>query len=674
MTKPALERAWTQFDAAIAESHRGEVRAWSRLAAARGRFAQLGDSSGTMLASAALMVCGQLQGNYRGFDVGLADLAPLRDGTVSLEAPDHELLALTGWLLGLLMYRPNDPDLDRCVERILEVLDRGVAVNLLLAACRAVLFYVEPREKRELGQRLHALVEAHAQDPGVTPYRRAQWLWFWRRCARYAQQPEEAERAHDELHALVLSHGLTELAFLLALFEVEASLPSGELGRAESALARAEPLAEPARLRDTMLLEISKSRLLRLRGDADTSLLHAQRAHKLALELQVPPPLRAVYLVNLAQARLQCNDYAEARRLMEEAMPLVPAGYAGEIGEMVDGIRAYEAVTSDPANTSGRLAPLAALWKRLRERQFYDSFDGYPEFGAKLCVLALEHGIETEFVRSLVTKRDLAPPPDAPEAWPWPLQIHALGGFSVRRHGEALSVEGKAQKKPLALLQAVVASGATRDGRGIDVQTLIDELWPDVDAADPKASFEVTLSRLRKWLGVEGALRLVDGRLALNPRLVWCDVTAFERAHQQLQQHLVPHAETAPLPVIMRCLTGLYRGKLFGHAALDAWGVAPRERLAMQFGRAVVDYGHHLETQRDWAAALRVYEQGLAQDILAEPIYRALMRCHLALDQPGEAQRVFLRCQEVLLAALRVPPARETLALAARITGLPPAG
>lgn len=655
---------WAQFRDALAASHLGEIRAWSRLSAARARFDDLDDAQGRMLASAALMVCGQLQGNFRGFEAGLADLDPLRDGAAGLGRADDELLARTGWLLGLLMYRPKDAGLDACVERILGLLDRGVDVNVLLAACRAVLFYVEPREKRELGQRLHALVEAQAGDPAVTPYRRAQWLWFWRRCARYAKQPREAERADAELRALTQTHGLAEIAFLLALFEVETSLPAGDVAGAQAALMRAESLAEPSRLRDTMLVEINKARLLRMRGDADTSLLHAQRAYKLALELQVPPPLEAVYLVNLAQSRLLCNEFDEARRLMEQAMPLVPEGYASEIAEMVEGIRAYQAVT---AESDGGMAPLAALWKRLRERQFYDSFDGYPEFAAQLCVLALERGIETDFVRSLIAKRELAPPADAPESWPWPLQIHALGGFGVRRHGEPLSAEGKAQKKPLALLQAVVASGATRDGRGIDVQTLIDALWPDVEAADPKASFEVTLSRLRKWLGVDGALRLVDGRLALNPRLVWCDVGAFERTYQQLQQHLVPHADPAPIHVLARRLTGLYRGKLFGHAALEAWGVGPRERLSMQFGRAIVDYGQHLETQREWSAALRLYEQGLAQDILAEPIYRALMRCHLALDQPGEAQRVFLRCQEVLAATLHVQPAPETLALAVRI-------
>ncbi len=655
---------WSAFASALAESHHGSIQAWPRLMTVRQRFCDESDLRGTMLTSAALMVCGQLDGNYRAFEAGLADLAPLRNGAAGFPDRDDELLLLSGWLLGLLLYQPNDPYLDTCVDRMLVLLDTGVDVNLLMAACRVLLYYVEPREKRELGQRVHALVESHAANPGLTPYRRAQWLLFWRRCARYAKQPRETERADEELLGLAQRHGLVEVDFLRAIYEVDAALPSGDVHRAQAALLRAEDLALPARLRDALLLEFSKSRLARMQGAADTALLHATRARKIAQELQSPPPMQAVYIVSEAQSRLLAEDFDGASALMHQALPLVPAGYAREIGEMIDGIAAYQAVSTGAPDG---LARLTGLWKSLRERQFYDCYEGYPEFGARLCVMALQHGIETDFVTSMIDKCGLTPPADAPEAWPWPLRIHALGGFSVQRHGQGLGTEGKAQKKPLALLQAVIAHRAMREGQGVPVDILIDELWPDVDATDPKSSFEVTLSRLRKWLGVEGALRMVDGRLLLNARLVWCDVAVFERTQEALQRQLVPHSDPAPLPALARQLGRLYRGKLFGEAAVERWAVGARERLALQFARAVTDYGLHLETQGAWVEALRLYEQGLAQDMLAEPIYRALMRCHLALDQPAQARRVFQRCQDVLRASLQLPPSHETLELAARI-------
>lgn len=661
---PRETDAWTAFAAALALSHGGDIRAWSHLAGLRQRFSDEGDLRGIMLASAALMVCGQLDGNYRGYETGLADLTPLRNGAAGFTRRDDELLALTGLLLGVLFYQPNDAYLDNCVDRMLALLDAGVEVNLLLAACRALLYYVEPREKRELGLRLHAHVEAHAVDPASAPYRRAQWLAFWRRCARYAKQPRETERADAELRELVSRHRLLDIEFMMAIYEVDAAMPAGDVARAQAALERAQALAQPARLRDALMVEFSQARLARMRGDGDSALLHATRARKVAQELQMPPPMQAVYLVGEAQSRLLCEDFDGTRALMMQALPLVPAGYAREIHEMIDGITAVQALN---AGAPDGLARLSALWKGLRERQFYDCFEGYPEFGARLCVLALQHGIEPDFVASMVDKCGLAPPADAPHNWPWPLRIHALGGFSVQRHGQVLGVEGKSQKKPLALLQAVVAHGATREGRGVPVETLIAELWPDESAADPKSSFEVALSRLRKWLGVEGVLRLVEGRLSLNARLAWCDVAAFERLQEQLQSHLAPHADATPLAELALQLTRLYHGKLFGDAPLEAWGVGPRERLARQFARAVTDYGQHLETRQAWREALRIYELGLDQDPLSEPIYRALMRCHLALEQRTEARRVFMRCQEQLRASLQLPPSRETLALAERV-------
>ena len=88
-----------------------------------------------------------------------------------------------------------------------------------------------------------------------------------------------------------------------------------------------------------------------------------------------------------------------------------------------------------------------------------------------------------------------------------------------------------------------------------------------------------------------------------------------------------------------------------------------RERLAMSFSRAVTAWGAHLEARRDWVAAIALYERALTREVLAEPIYRALMRAHLARGERAEALRTFRRCRELLAAVLGTTPAAETLAL-----------
>jgi DNA-binding SARP family transcriptional activator len=68
---------------------------------------------------------------------------------------------------------------------------------------------------------------------------------------------------------------------------------------------------------------------------------------------------------------------------------------------------------------------------------------------------------------------------------------------------------------------------------------------------------------------------------------------------------------------------------------------------------------------------LRLYDAGLTQDLLAEPLHRALMRCHLALGQRAQAQLAYERCRLVLRAELGVAPSAETQALMA--SSAPPA-
>jgi LuxR family maltose regulon positive regulatory protein len=56
-----------------------------------------------------------------------------------------------------------------------------------------------------------------------------------------------------------------------------------------------------------------------------------------------------------------------------------------------------------------------------------------PETLAHLCAQALETGIEVDYARQLVRKRDLKPPPGAPltERWPWPVKVTTFGGFGL---------------------------------------------------------------------------------------------------------------------------------------------------------------------------------------------------------------------------------------------------
>lgn len=139
---------------------------------------------------------------------------------------------------------------------------------------------------------------------------------------------------------------------------------------------------------------------------------------------------------------------------------------------------------------------LRAMWYRLQA----DDADGgaHSTPMAELAAHALDAAVETAYVQRLVRMCRLTPrePPVHLETWPWPVKIFALGRFDVLIGDEPVRFAGKAQKKPLALLQALVAFG----GRNVDEERLAEVLWPDSDGDAAHQALTVTLHRLRRLL------------------------------------------------------------------------------------------------------------------------------------------------------------------------------
>lgn len=644
------------FRAGLEASHRGEQAALQALNSARESYASRGEDKRAVLATAALMITAQVNANYRRFPEYIAELAIVRDSEVSWDSGDEELLALGGLLAGLMFFDPENTFVERCVERLMALMELDLDVNIKFAVGRLVIYYTEPRELRALGQRVYSLLHPCMQDPALTPHRLGQWLIYWARIARYAREPAQAQLAEDQARTLAESNQLRDILFWLAFIEVDRSMPERNVEKAERALAVAERVADPAQLGDLLRLEFLQTKFARMTAQGDRAVFHAARATRYAIELGFPPAMRAIYIVNEAQARLLIDDLTTALELLRAAAAMVPAHYADEVRDMIALTEAYEATTTSRPD---RLALLANAWASIRARQSYDVFDGFPEFGAKLCVLALENGIETEFVHRLVETRNIAAPPNAPETWPWSVSIRALGPFALRRRGEMLASATKAQKKPLELLKAIIALG----GRGVPKEKLSDLLWPDASAADAATSLDVVILRLRKLLKNPEAIRVENGNIDLDGQHVWLDIWAFDRDVEALQAALHGITDAATVDRIGLALLAHYRGPFLGNEELQRWSLSARDRLQNRFRRSLADAGRYWEQQNDWQRAIALYERALEEDNLAEDLYRRLMRVYIARGESADAARVYRRCRAMLSVQLGIPPSADTEAL-----------
>jgi DNA-binding SARP family transcriptional activator len=157
---------------------------------------------------------------------------------------------------------------------------------------------------------------------------------------------------------------------------------------------------------------------------------------------------------------------------------------------------------------------------------------------------ALAHGIDPDFVRGWIARRGLPPPSagDLAPDWPHPVHIRLLGGFELVLDGVPLQFDGKVQKRPLELLQALAAHGPAP----VPVTRLADDVWPEQDGDAARKSFDVALHRLRKLLGDHaGVLRLEAGALHLDALRVGCDLWDLRRLADLAPAALAAHAAAA---------------------------------------------------------------------------------------------------------------------------------
>jgi DNA-binding SARP family transcriptional activator len=365
-----------------------------------------------------------------------------------------------------------------------------------------------------------------------------------------------------------------------------------------------------------------------------------------------------------AHVAFELGDSVKAHRLLEEA-----GEYERRLGEMSMSHRfnllltiSYIAFEENDASTGYNC--LREALKLGNSRGFCQAYVWRPRVMVNLCIKALEAGIETEYVRTIITKATLIPdaPPVHVEEWPWPLKIYTMGRFGILRDDAPLRITGRAQKKPLEMLRALIAAG----GRQVREVTLTDLLWPDAEGDAAHNAFTTTLARLRKLLGSDGAVQLREGKVTLSPTECWVDAWAFERIVSQANTAWEGGHEEQGLRSSRRAFR-MYTGEFLAGED-EHWVLSPRERLKSKFLRNALRLGGHLEEAGRWDEAMEYYRRCLEVDELMEEFYRRLMRCCMELGRKAEGITVYRQCCDTLDRVLGVQPSRETSSLYHRLS------
>ncbi len=656
---------WHQLQAGLALALDDPTLGRAELRAALAGFTDHADAPGRLIAAAALVqFIGIADDDYRGFEPAVAAVIARAAQVEAIHTPDHRLLARAGALIAGWFRSLDDPALAAQAEAI----TRELGNELISPAARccaglAALAYFDARMSLEGVLWVELAMRPVLAEPG-TPRRLAdEWQHALVQALYQCAAPERAEAARARtIEEATPPASAVELKRLLVTAQM--AIGEGRVDAGRQALASAEPLLHPRAPRPASWWHLLQSRLALTGGQHREALTHARLALRLATEAQLPERWMGVTVMQEGQVQMAAGAFALATPFFERAGRAATGTQADFCWCLAHFARAlaHFDTGNDDALACAELRQGLALASRM---QWLGFFRPSPRVAAQICARALEHNIEPAFVRQVIAERRLdAVRPDL-SAWPWPIRVRTLGRFQIEHDGVALTFAGKVARKPLELLQFVVASG----GSDVSATTVMFALWRDLEGDKAKSAFNVALHRLRKLLGNDDAIQLELGRLSLNPKVVWVDCLAFEQLVDR-SAGTNSHALTPQTAADLRRALALYRGHFLHETEDEPWQMVCRTRLASKFKRSVLQLGRHASSPADALELRAIFERALELDPMAEDLARALMQWLAERGEQAAALNVFEHCQAAIARGLGARPAATTLALVERIRAM----
>ena len=625
-------------------------------------FRRQRDTTGMFSAWSALIIAYQGEGNSLAVDPWITLLDELLQENPEFPSEEVEMRVAGAMLSAIHLRRPRHPEGGRWAERALELARRHP--DLGFRGITALNWFLYHWQLGDLARaalvvdEMRALMRARDVSPVVAINASMAVVWHESLSALPSYR-----RTVSEVLELARTTGMfyasKQASLIAGLF---AALSDGDLETAHAWLRDFEKDLPIFGTGFHAWYHMFVVREALLRGDLERAATRRPEMVRLSLACGWPMHYGAACLVS-AQVLHERGEAGAAQADLAQALEIADAMESPYVEFMA---RLTEAqLQLDSGREAEGLRALGVALHLGKAGGFVNTHVWQPAVMARLCARALEAGIEVEYVQGLIRRRRLVPdsPPVEVEAWPWPVKVYTLGRFSVLRDGEPLRFAGKVQRKPLALLKAVVALG----GRGVREDSVTDALWPEAEGDAARLALTSTIHRLRRLLGHEEAIVRKDDALSLDGRHCWVDVWALERLLDRAEGAAARRAGDAgaraeAIGATERAVE-LYQGSFLGGEADTPWATPLADRLRRRLLRQVMQVGLHWEGTGEWQKAADYYATALRVDPCAEDASRRLMiACH-HLGRAAEVEAAYRRCREALAARLGVTPSPETQSL-----------
>lgn len=630
---------------------------------AHNRFRKQDDTAGQILS-----VTGTIEtiltewGDFTQLDPWIAELDRLLKNTIAPPYGETEARAMVAMFSALMFRQPHHPDMKLWEGRTFELLrsDMGNSLRLLAGSYLSHYYYwigdiLQAGVVIDIMDELLKSVDLSPLDFMTVMMQKAVHGWFTADCKgcleAVNQGLEEAEKSGIHLvDNWLLAQG------------VYAALSLDDPEMAKPLLDRMKSILHSHRYLDISHFYYLSSMYQLQQGNLELALQFSENSLRIARDMGTPFP-EGLNAITAAQIYFEKGDARKAKELTRLARD-IGRDIRSHLLSMLSLLNESYFGLKTGEHACAREALRQALV--LRKNKGMINFSGWhTRFMTELYTEALRSGIEPDFVRESIRRRNMLPAMSSLESanWPWKIKIYTMGHFETVIDGEPLHFKGKPQRKPLELLKALIALG----GRGISLSRLENLLWPEAEGDRARQALITTLHRLRKLIRYEKAVELSEMKLSLHDRYCWVDVWAIDDFFNKTGHILADGGLAADEATSMtEMILTLYRGDFLKNEEDSSWAIPVRTRLRSRFLQAIIALARGWERQGALENAGDLYLRGLEVDESAEELYQGLMKCYQMQGRTAEGVAVYERCRDVLAAALQVPlsPKTESILLA----------
>ena len=566
---------------------------------------------------------------------------------------DIEARVVNSMLYAFMLRQPQHPDYETWAERALsltkDIADINIRIHTLAPLAGYRLFSGELSKAKLIIDLFRGIIQSSSVTQLALIWLKDEDAVYYRLTANF----EECHKSATEGLKLASESGIHFMDHFLLGNGAAGALSTGEMATAKKYLHDLSLHLGKMPLWSECLYHTLETWSALLQKNLSKALSHADMALKLSDQIGMPQT-EAIYHLGKALVMHELGKKSGALEHIAETRKICSSVKILQVEFRC--LLAEAQFAFDRRDETSGLDFLRKAMSLGKEQGYVTTDFWIPSVMAKLCIKALEAGIEIEYVQDLIRRRNLIPepPPIECENWPWAVKIHTLGQFGLFINGKPLQFPVKAHAKLLEMLKVLIAFG----GRDINEYQLADTLWPEADGDKAHSAFSTSLHRLRQLLGNEKAIQVRGGRVSLDLRYCWVDAYAFERLLEQAES-------SGSIDLIGKAIS-LYKGAFLSDVD-EVWVYPFREHLRSKFLREVERLGNIWEKDGQWDKAAHCYCRGLEVDNLSEGLYQRLMICYQQLGRRADAIEVYNRCRKTLHAVLGVEPSNKTEAIYKRI-------